>query len=55
MEAATVERKVGGERPPVLRETPCECGELPMLDAKAEFYVCTNPACDGYGQICSAA
>lgn len=40
-------------RPPLLREAPCECGENPLLINGV--YVCTNPACDGYGQVCSAA
>lgn len=35
----------------MVRENPCECGVRPV--AQGGFYVCVNPACDGYGQICS--
>jgi hypothetical protein len=36
-----------------LRDRPCECGERPVL--RDGFYVCLNPECDGYGQVCSRA
>lgn len=44
MEALLTRR---GEDRPFLRETPCECGELPLLLEGA--YICTNPGCPRYG------
>jgi hypothetical protein len=31
----------------------CECGEEPVL--RQGYYICANPACEGYGQICDVA
>jgi hypothetical protein len=37
-----------GDRLPLLRPEPCECGELPVLIDGV--YLCTCPGCPCYGE-----
>lgn len=49
---AEIARRPDRDNPrPTIREAPCgECGARPVL--QGDSYVCQNPGCDGYGQVC---